>query len=62
MSDKDLKRPQIVEAQPLKPLPMPEYRFQEEHSFPGAWSSSMSYRREDSSKRIDLSGVNLNFS
>lgn len=55
MSDND-KRPEQVEAQPMRPLPMPEYRYQDR----GPIESSCSTTEERKSEKPDLSGVSLN--
>jgi len=53
-------RPQKVEAQPLKALPMPEYGYQRDSSI--ASVSPVHLRPSDKStlKNLDLSGIVLN--
>lgn len=60
MSDKDQKAAQKVEAQPLKPLPTPEYRYQVDQTFSGSLDHSLG-DSEKKQNEIDLSGVSLNF-
>lgn len=61
MSDKVVKRPTPTEAQPLKPLPMPEYGYQREQ--PSSFGSTAQIKQTKthaSNQRLDLSGVVLN--
>lgn len=61
MSDKVTKTSTSVEAQPLKPLPMPEYGFQRE--YPSGFGSTAQVKPEKAqTKNLDLSGVVLNLS
>ena len=61
MSDNATKRPTPTEAQPLKPLPMPEYAYQREQpsSF-GSPAQIKQIKAQANNQSLDLSGVVLN--
>ena len=59
MSDKLKSAERKVEAQPLHPLPMPEYRYQADE--PSSGFVDCSSEKEGRQQDLDLSGVSLNF-
>lgn len=62
MSDKDRDTAPKVEAQPLRPLPMPEYHYQIDYVFSGSLDQPSGCENQDDPDSMDLSGVCLNFS
>lgn len=59
MSNDDRGNKPRIEAQPIKPLPMPEYEYQK---YPAPSTDPVYGRAENrDDKTLDLSGVSLNF-